>query len=765
MKRLLLFLFLLPISIFAQEVSKSYNFSNPEVIYKNNYCTVQFDNTLQSATLGNPLLPYFAAELLLPPGCEAANISIEYGELVELNIDAQLCPKQAVRPISSNTPVGFCKNNATYCSTNYPNETHGVLTTNFYRGHSIANVCFTPVVYNPSENKLSYYSSITVKITYTTTEKATTALRFLKKTDDIAKKVQNTEMAEKYIPLISETRLDDYDVIILSTAPYESAFDELRLLHTKYGLISKFKDLAEIYSEMTGMDNAEKLRNYIIQEYIDHSIEYVLLGGDVDILPYRGFYCVVDSPGIDPDNSIPSDLYFSALDGNWNTNGNSLWGEIGEDDLLPEVSVARMPFSNITELNNMLHKTLSYQLNPVLGELNAPLLVGEHLYSSPLSWGADYVELLVGDRNDNGYHSNGIPPTDPYDSLYDRTTGTSWSKAQLMARMNAGVPFVYHNGHSNWNYAMRLSNSDITSNNFAALNGTTHNYTLIYTHGCICGAFDENDCIAEKMLTNQHLAVGGFFNSRYGWFNEGQTEGPSLHINREFVNALYGEKINRLGKAHKESKTATAPWVNAPDQWEDGALRWCVYDCNAFGDPALAIWIDEPYDVQITGIMEIDSYAMSYGAWVSINGEAIPGVSYVIMCGDLFLGRGVSDEEGYCEVSFIDGIPNNADYIELYVSSYNTLLTSLDILVNPEHGIANTSNNSILNIYPNPANNYIEVNVSEISANTNLEVINVSGQVVISCKAGVHNVIDVSSLAAGNYVVRYGNAALKFVKR
>ena len=25
-------------------------------------------------------------------------------------------------------------------------------------------------------------------------------------------------------------------------------------------------------------------------------------------------------------------------------------------------------------------------------------------------------------------------------------------------------------------------------------------------------------------------------------------------------------------------------------QWEEGALRWCFYDCNILGDPAMKIW-------------------------------------------------------------------------------------------------------------------------------------------------------------------------------
>ncbi|MDL2242782.1 C25 family cysteine peptidase, partial [Bacteroidales bacterium OttesenSCG-928-K03] len=680
-------------------------------------------------------------------------------------INNQLFPKQPVRPYSLSTPFQFNKNEETYSSTNYPEKANGVLTTNFYRGHAIANVCFTPVVYNPAENQVSFYSTVTVKVSYETSEKATNALRFLKKTDNIEKKVQNTEMINKYENLISESKSDDYDVLILSSAIFETAFEELRVLHTNYGLISKFKDLSEIYSEMDGSDNPEKIRNYIIQEYENHSIEYVLLGGDVEILPYRGFYCHVQSSSPYIDNDIPSDLYYSALDGNWNDNNNSLWGEIGEDDLEPEVSVSRMSFSNLNELNAMIHKTVSYQTDPVLGELNKPLLLGEHLYYGPLTWGADYLDLLVGEHNDNGYYTKGIPETDPYDSLYDRGAASQWTSTQLINRMNEGASFIYHAGHSDWNYMMRLSNYHITTTNFPKLDGITHNYTFVYSHGCICGAFDENDCIAEKMTTNQNILVGGVFNSRYGWFNEGQTEGPSGHLNREFVDALYTDEYNRLGRAHKESKIATSPWVNAPGQWEEGALRWCFYCSNALGDPALAIWRDEPYNVEVSCLMEFDPDATSFDVTVTINNEAASGTSCVMMNGDEFLGRAVTDETGFCVIEFIKELPN-VENIQLYVNNYNTLLTKTVITFPNWVGINNHSNNESLNVYPNPADNSIFVEISEKdNENLMIEILNISGQVVITQKIKSQNIIDISSLSSGAYFVRYGDSTTKFVKK
>ena len=108
-----------------------------------------------------------------------------------------------------------------------------------------------------------------------------------------------------------------------------------------------------------------------------------------------------------------------------------MWGEIGEDDLLPDVSVARIPASNTSELNYLLNKIVSYQDNPVLNELDKPILAGEELWSNPQTWGGDYLDLLIGYHEDNGYTTEGIPIEDNIEKLYDRDLGY-WSGSTLI---------------------------------------------------------------------------------------------------------------------------------------------------------------------------------------------------------------------------------------------------------------------------------------------------------------------------------------------
>ncbi|MCD6330458.1 MAG: T9SS type A sorting domain-containing protein, partial [Candidatus Cloacimonetes bacterium] len=372
------------------------------------------------------------------------------------------------------------------------------------------------------------------------------------------------------------------------------------------------------------------------------------------------------------------------LDGTWNDDGDNLWGEIGEDDLLPDVSVGRMSFSNSAELANILNKSMMYQENPILGELTKPILAGEDLYDNPQTWGGDYLDLLIGYHEDNGYTTEGIPATNNIEKLYDRDIGY-WSSSTLISKINEGKSYVHHSGHASETYCMRMSNSDITNSNFSNLNGTTHNFTHIYTHGCLSGAFDSNDCIAEKIVNLENFAASFIGNSRYGWFNEGQTEGPSEHMHREYVIALYTLRTDRIGEAHLNSKIYTAPWVNAPGQHEEGALRWCFYCCNVIGDPVMPIWTDEPIDMQVMCPDSIFIGQNQVQVTVTSIGATVEGLVCTLLKDGEFHGTGTVSAFGSATID-IEPIFTDVGTAQLFVTGYNCIKSIYDIVIIPSAG-------------------------------------------------------------------------------
>jgi len=691
MKKIIsLFLLISAITSFnleAQIIEKTYFFSEYKITQNGDYNFISFENTQMAGHLGEPTLPYHSISLLLPPGYVAESIEVIGENETLISGEYQLYPRQASRPLSEENSGIFQKNQNVYDSDIlYPEKLNGEFSTEFLNGYSFVLSTFTPVKYNPANGIISWYKKITIKITTKPDNKAIQALANLKSSENILEKVNTLAQNPEIIKNYSQTNNrddDDYEMMIITPSSFEDNYQDLIDLYIPRGVKAETVTTEYINTNISGQDMPEKIRNYIIQEYQAHGVEYILLGGDVEHVAYRGFYCYVQSGSGYEDDNIPADLYYSALDGTWNDDGDNRWGEIGEDDLLPDVSVTRFTISDTVELNNMLHKTISYQDSPVLGELDKPLLAGEHLYSDPMTWGAQYLDLLIGYHDDNGYETTGIPETDNYDTLYDRSA--SWSASQLITEINQGHSFIHHVGHANATYVMRLNNPDITNSNFSEVNGTTHNYTLVYTHGCICGSFDNSDCIGEKIVTIDNFAAAGAFNSRYGWFNEGQTEGPSAHLHREFIDALYNQKKGRVGEAHKISKIETSPWVNAPGQHEEGALRWCFYDCNMFGDPAMSVWTAEPININVVFENTIPINNDSTNVIVTSGGDAVEGLNCVLKDGDVIYGTAVTDSLGNATIYYN---PANVELgnAQLVISGYNCLPHIYEVVFVPDGG-------------------------------------------------------------------------------
>jgi hypothetical protein len=453
---------------FAGIVEKVFEFQHPRVENAGAYFIVTFDGSQLLGEPGKATLPFYPVKLLLPPGEIATGIRIEYKEPMTLQGQFDLYPRQHTMPISD----GRRKNG--WLTVNFTKATSPILHPTSRKsgpisnGYAIALSAFTPLRYNPSAKEVSWYRQVVVTVeTAPDPEGQQRRLNFnpsVGKAREVAMIIQNPEGIKQYNPG-RESRSEDYDYLVITKNQYQSEFDTLISFYKPRGIRTKVATTEFIFSDTTGIDLQEKIRKYIIGQYQQHGIQYVLLGGDVEVVPYRGFYCRVESDIVYTDNGIPADLYYSALDGNWNTDGDGLWGEPGEDDLYPELGIGRMTFSDTAELHNMLHKTMLYQSSPVEGELTKPILAGEYLYGNPETWGSDYMELLVGYRTDNGYTSHGIPPEHPRDTLYDEVAW--WSAADLMNHINSGRPWLHHIGHANYTYAMKLNNSDITNANFS----------------------------------------------------------------------------------------------------------------------------------------------------------------------------------------------------------------------------------------------------------------------------------------------------------
>lgn len=142
-------------------------------------------------------------------------------------------------------------------------------------GYAFAFSSFTPVQYTPSTGKIRYARTATVVVN--TVADKTDRSAMLWNTPNINNKVlslaQNPEMIDNYKATAKSSSA--YDLLVITKEQFIPEFDEYLNFYDSIGLRSRIVSLESIYNEMTGVDQQEKIRNYIIREYQDNGIMMV----------------------------------------------------------------------------------------------------------------------------------------------------------------------------------------------------------------------------------------------------------------------------------------------------------------------------------------------------------------------------------------------------------------------------------------------------------------------------------------------------------
>jgi len=594
----------------AGEVRLTRDFAPPAVTTDGQFSRITLEGTLSYGAPGEPILPRAGVQVLLPPGEVVTGIDVVPGERVTLPGTYRLAPGQPQYPLSDPGPHAPAEPaEAIYGSAApWPGELRGEVHTGWFRGHAIAALALHPVEYIPADGRVSYYRSLEI-IIHTTldAEAARHTARMIRHDEStrarLSRIVDNPGDAAAYDAVVREpgTRqldpADAYTYVIITGDSWAAQLAPLAEFETQRGYKAGIFTRSWILQNYpTGVDEQDQIRNFVIDAYQTWDVDYVLLVGDARDtagIPHRGLYSSTDYGTSDSD--IPADMYYGCLDGNWNSDGDSRWGEPGEEDFYHEVGVGRACIDSATELQNFITKTMRYQDAPIAADSDEALMVGELLWNDP-TYGDDYKEEVRLGSSMHGYTTVGFPSTMNVGTLYDRP-GT-WAKAQLIALMNGGLNIVNHLGHCNVTYAMRMDNSDIPS---FTNDGLTHSYNFVYSQGCYCGSMDNrtdggsytDDCFAEQFTSDDHGAAAVVMNSRYGWGQHMSTNGSSQYYDRQFFDAIFSEKIYPLADVNDDSKMDNV-WAI-----DYGANRWCYYELNVFGDPAMEVWTAVPHELAV----------------------------------------------------------------------------------------------------------------------------------------------------------------------
>jgi hypothetical protein len=577
----------------AEQFAVRYTFERPVIsdinIAGNTYQRVVMHGAPNGGFPGQPSLPGKGAYILLPYGSQVENIEIVSGEKILLGRGLMIEPAGNVYPLSADPSIMEVAppDEEIYSSSeHFPADRFKRTGAYGLRGYDILVLKLSPTEYIPSSGELFYYPELTVKITATAFGKTNTLYRgFEEDRSEIIARVDNPEMLDSY-SAAAKNGTRNFDLLILTTPELASAFQPLKDYHDTTGTPTMIYTTADV-----GLVEPGAIRAFIKEKYLSDGIQYVLLGADDDQIPAQDLF-VESSDSEDPytEYDMPGDIYYACLDGTYNYDNDTYWGEPtdgdegGDIDLLAEVYVGRVPADNVGEVNNFLNKTFQY-LNSQTGYLQDVLMAGEHLRFGGLGeYGGYALDEMIDDYNRHGYETLGVPSSMfNIDKLYDKDwPGNDWPKTVLANKIDNGIHLINHYGHCNEYYAMKMMYSDVV------INISNSDLCFIYSQGCRAGHFDNLECWAEYATVKvPHGAFALIMNSRYGW-GDRDTDGPSQRYHREFLDAIFNPAENKpeLGRANQDSREDNLYRIDEP------SMRWCYYQVNLFGDPVLKMRID-----------------------------------------------------------------------------------------------------------------------------------------------------------------------------
>ncbi len=338
---------------------------------------------------GAPMLPQRHVDVALPADTDLNSLKLEIVDQTILEItdrcDVQPAPPEGTidkdgkpvylwhgaKQIVDGRDMSIYTRNAFYPESNLALASTGQL-----RKWKYARIQFTPVSVNPVTKQLKQVIRADIRINF---KKAipgpSKEILFDTVMDDMARDnfINFDEAVSWYTPSGEKSKSTDYDYVIITTNDIESCSLKLDdfVQHKESRGLSVMLITEDEYGGLTGPSpngRAEKIRQWLIDNYIIHDIMHVLLIGDPRVdsngVPMKAAWQERDGGPF----MIPTDLYYSDLTGDWDLNDDDMYGHYPEDweaggvDVTPEVYVGRIPvYSNCDHLDSILQKTMDYQ--------------------------------------------------------------------------------------------------------------------------------------------------------------------------------------------------------------------------------------------------------------------------------------------------------------------------------------------------------------------------------------------------------------------
>ena len=380
-----------------------------------------------------------------------------------------------------------------------------------------------------------------------------------------------------------------YEHVTITSDSLTSAFVPLgNLIEDQMGMNDTAVAVEDIYDAYPGRDEPEKVRSFIRHAYENWGTTHVLLGGDDHVVPVRYAWARVWWAGVTM--LVPTDWYYSCLDGDWDADGDDVFGEMGDSvDLLPDVHVGRAPVSTRESVSLFTGKLTGYCSDSTASYLGRILLAGFDIDAT--TFGETTMEL---------YDSLFVPQAmKPASKVYDSHTGNH--KDTVLSLLEQGQHLFVHDDHGNYYFMGCGSRNHGWSLRRHEMTGLANEdrLTIMMSLGCYTARFDSLDCILEHAFGAPNGgAVATVGHTRYSLYGRDRGQNPQRTLSALQIERLLGELFGHGGHGSLEDFTvAKASLASLADTSEPD--RWCAYVLTLFGEPRMPVWVPE-----MTGVAE-----------------------------------------------------------------------------------------------------------------------------------------------------------------
>ena len=611
---------------------------------------------------GEPDLPRLPVRFEVPAGRTATDVRVTVLEWSDLPGSHRPAPMplpraeegMAVEPVRGLAADAW-----------YP-EVGGTLDTGRMRGREIAVVPVAQVQWLPGEERLRVATRVRIEVDLAEAPRREGDLVILRESDAGRRTFARAraelldrpaaELLDAQVGTVTSAPFSPtfrpsvdgsaVEMVIVTSADQVAEYQRLADFRTRTGLTTVVRSMDWVKTHYPdGVDGAETLRLFIRDAASKWGTAYILIGGDTGVMPFRYGYTNFYTK-----ENIPTDLYFSDLDGTWNADGDGVFGEGNggvsspgdQVDMYPDVWVGRLPSYDAMTAARLVDRAIGYEATPPLGYQTDALFLGEVLF--PQNWhpgdtilsdGAELCESAIDSL------VGGINPVRLYENYTVYPGSILEQKQTVIDSINAGFNLVHHVGHGYINTMAVGKDGGSLSNGDADAFTNGDERFLLYAINCTSSAIDFN-CLTERFL----LAEGGGAVASVG-STRLDFPGTGEIYQNDFYSELFQKANTRLGVAFALSKVPSIPFASV-----DNSHRWIQFSLIYLGDPALDYYTAVPESLMVS---HPDTLVLGTGTVaLDVTRDGLPAAGVLVTLhkdGDA-RASGLTDGAGHVELSF-----------------------------------------------------------------------------------------------------------------